>query len=133
MQFIIRSESSVFYQQSIFPLPFQSFCSEPRHKRLFPNIGAIWETKGIFVNFPTIAWKQLSILVLNYYFIFATQEFKVMAKGPEKNTKNKALHTKLLNRKKAKIQQEKKEKALRLKALVAKINQQKNSDEADIK
>ena len=56
-----------------------------------------------------------------------------MAKGPEKNTKNKALHTKLLNRKKAKIQQEKKEKALRLKALAAKMNQQKNSDEADIK
>lgn len=26
-----------------------------------------------------------------------------MAKGPEKNTKNKALHTKLLNRKKAKL------------------------------
>ena len=33
-----------------------------------------------------------------------------MAKGPEKNTKNKALHTKLLNRKKAKLQEEKKEK-----------------------
>lgn len=47
-----------------------------------------------------------------------------MAKGPEKNTKNKALHTKLLNRKKAKIQEEKKEKALRLKALVAKMNKQ---------
>ena len=52
-----------------------------------------------------------------------------MAKGPEKNTKNKALHTKLLNRKNAKLQQEKKEKALRLKVLVAKMNQQKNSDE----
>ena len=52
-----------------------------------------------------------------------------MAKGPEKNTKNKALHTKLLNRKKAKLQEEKKEKALRLKALVAKMNQQKNSDQ----
>lgn len=52
-----------------------------------------------------------------------------MAKGPEKNTKNKALHTKLLNRKKAKLQEERKEKALRLKVLVAKINQQKNSDE----
>ena len=33
-----------------------------------------------------------------------------MAKGPEKNTKNKALHTKLLNRKKAKLQEEKKRK-----------------------
>jgi hypothetical protein len=54
-----------------------------------------------------------------------------MAKGPEKNTKNKALHTKLLNRKKAKLQEEKKEKALRLKALVAKINEKKNSNESD--
>ena len=35
-----------------------------------------------------------------------------MAKGPQKNTKNKALHTKLLNRKKAKLQEEKKEKEL---------------------
>lgn len=48
-----------------------------------------------------------------------------MAKGPEKNTKNKALHTKLLNRKKAKLQEEKKEKALRLKTLVAKMNHKK--------
>ena len=47
-----------------------------------------------------------------------------MAKGPEKNTKNKSLHTKLLNRKKAKAQEEKKEKAARLKALVTKMNQQ---------
>lgn len=54
-----------------------------------------------------------------------------MAKGPEKNTKNKALHTKLLNRKKVKLQEEKKEKALRLKALVAKMNQKKNSNESD--
>lgn len=46
-----------------------------------------------------------------------------MAKGPEKNTKNKALHTKLLNRKKAKAQEEKKAQALRLKALVTKMNQ----------
>jgi hypothetical protein len=51
-----------------------------------------------------------------------------MAKGPEKNTKNKALHTKLLNRKKAKLQEEKRERALRLKALVAKMNEQKNTD-----
>src|SRR6478609_611690 len=35
-----------------------------------------------------------------------------MAKGPEKNTKNKALHTKLLNRKKAKLQEEKRETAM---------------------
>lgn len=53
----------------------------------------------------------------------------IMAKGPEKNTKNKALHTKLLNRKKAKLQEEKKEKALRLKVLVTKLNQQKNNDQ----
>jgi len=46
-----------------------------------------------------------------------------MAKGPEKNTKNKALHTKLINRKKAKLQEEKKEKASRMKALVAKMNE----------
>ena len=52
-----------------------------------------------------------------------------MPKGPEKNTKNKALHTKLLNQKKAKLQEEKAAKALRLKALVAKMNQQKNSDQ----
>ena len=54
-----------------------------------------------------------------------------MPKGSEKNTKNKALHTKLLNRKKAKLQDEKKEKALRLKALVAKMNQKKNSDDSE--
>lgn len=47
-----------------------------------------------------------------------------MAKGPEKNTKNKALHTKLLNRKKSKLQNEQREKALRLKALVHKMNEQ---------
>lgn len=56
-----------------------------------------------------------------------------MAKGPEKNTKNKALHTKLLNRKKAKLQQEKKEKAARLKALVAKMNQQIGNDKTESK
>lgn len=54
-----------------------------------------------------------------------------MAKGAEKNTKNKALHTKLLNRKKAKLQEEKREKALRLKALVAKMNAKKRTDESD--
>lgn len=53
-----------------------------------------------------------------------------MAKGPEKNTKNKALHTKLLNRKKAKLQEDKKASALRLKALVSKMNQQKKDDES---
>ena len=52
-----------------------------------------------------------------------------MAKGPEKNTKNKALHTKLLKRKNTKLQEEKKAKAIRLKALVTKINQKKISDD----
>jgi hypothetical protein len=67
-------------------------------------------------------------------FIFVNRNYRrflIMAKGAEKNTKNKALHTKLLNRKKTKLQEEKKEKALRLKALVAKMNQQKKSDDSD--
>ena len=55
-----------------------------------------------------------------------------MPKGPEKNTKNKALHTKLLNRKKAKLQEEKAAKAARLKVLVAKMNQKKNNNESDV-
>lgn len=54
-----------------------------------------------------------------------------MPKGPEKDTKNKALHTKLLNRKKAKLQEEKQERALRLKAIVTKMNQQKNGNESN--
>jgi hypothetical protein len=54
-----------------------------------------------------------------------------MAKGPEKNTKNKALHTKLLKRKNTKLQEDKKAKASRLKALVAKMNQNKRSNETD--
>lgn len=54
-----------------------------------------------------------------------------MAKGPEKNTKNKALHTKLLNRKKAKVQDEKRERALKLKAIITKMNQQKMDNESD--
>jgi FtsZ-binding cell division protein ZapB len=52
-----------------------------------------------------------------------------MAKGPDKNTKNKALHTKLLKRKNNKLQEEKKAKAIRLKALVTKINQKKSSED----
>lgn len=51
-----------------------------------------------------------------------------MAKGPEKNTKNKALHTKLLKKKKAKIQEEKQAHKARLKALVAKMNEKKNGE-----
>jgi hypothetical protein len=53
-----------------------------------------------------------------------------MPKGPEKNTKNKSLHTKLLKRKNAKLQEEKREKASRLKVLVAKMNEQKSSDDS---
>ena len=67
-------------------------------------------------------------LRLVFYICKQLRRVYIMAKGPEKNTKNKALHTKLLNRKKAKIQEEKKEKALRLKALVAKMNEMKKSD-----
>jgi len=54
-----------------------------------------------------------------------------MPKGPEKNTKNKALHTKLVKRKNAKLQDEKKEKALRLKTLVTRMNQKKSSDDSN--
>jgi hypothetical protein len=53
-----------------------------------------------------------------------------MAKGPEKNIKNKALHTKLLKRKNTKLQEVKKDSALRLKALVAKMNEKKSSDDS---
>ncbi len=46
-----------------------------------------------------------------------------MAKtGQEKNTKNKAKHTKLLNRKKNKIKKEKTLRKERLKAIVKKAN-----------
>ncbi|MDR6764111.1 hypothetical protein J2Y38_004340 [Flavobacterium sp. 2755] len=55
-----------------------------------------------------------------------------MAKGPEKNTKNKALHTKLLNRKKAKLREEKEAQAKRLKALTAKMNEKKNGEDLDL-
>ena len=53
-----------------------------------------------------------------------------MAKGPEKNTKNKALHTKLLNRKNAKVAEQKSSKALRMKRLIAKINEQNQSSKS---
>ncbi|WP_281922854.1 hypothetical protein [Flavobacterium collinsii] len=42
------------------------------------------------------------------------------------------MHTKLLKRKKAKLQEEKKAQVLSLKALVAKMNEKKNSDEQDV-
>jgi len=72
-------------------------------------------------------YKHLFFYICKYKYI----SLQTMAKGPEKNTKNKALHTKLLNRKKTKLQEEKKEKAARLKALVTKMNQKKNSNESD--
>ncbi len=71
-------------------------------------------------------------IIISPKFAKQSKEPKIMAKGPEKNTKNKALHTKLLNKKKAKLQEEKRERALRLKALVAKMNEKKNSDESDV-
>ncbi|WP_164515256.1 hypothetical protein [Flavobacterium ustbae] len=54
-----------------------------------------------------------------------------MAKGPQKDSKNKALHTKLLKRKKAKVQEEKKERALKLKEIIRKMNEQKKSNEGE--
>jgi hypothetical protein len=44
-------------------------------------------------------------------------------KGREKNTKNKAKHTKLMNRKKKKLKTEKELRAERLKAIVKKATQ----------
>ena len=44
-------------------------------------------------------------------------------KGREKNTKNKAKHTKLLNRKKKKLKTEKDLKAERLKVIVKKATE----------
>jgi len=43
-------------------------------------------------------------------------------KGKEKNTQNKAKHTKLMNRKKNKLKKEKELRAERLKAIVQKMN-----------
>jgi hypothetical protein len=47
-------------------------------------------------------------------------------KGKEKNTKNKAKHTKLMNRKLNKLRDEKIQHQLRLKELVKKHHAQKN-------
>ncbi len=44
-------------------------------------------------------------------------------KGREKNTKNKAKHTKLLNRKKKKLKTEKELRAERLKSIIKKANE----------
>ncbi|WP_452598173.1 hypothetical protein [Pontimicrobium sp. MEBiC01747] len=47
-----------------------------------------------------------------------------MAKrGQEKNTKNKAKHTKLMNRKKNKLRNEKATREQRLKAIIKKANE----------
>jgi len=46
-------------------------------------------------------------------------------KGKEKNTKNKAKHTKLLNRKISKSKKEKETRKERLKAIIKKMNEQK--------
>ncbi|MBQ4802239.1 hypothetical protein J8L88_05175 [Aquimarina sp. MMG015] len=46
-------------------------------------------------------------------------------KGREKNTLNKAKHSKLMNRKKNKLKKEKEQRAERLKAIVRKANQSK--------
>lgn len=70
-------------------------------------------------------------IIISPKFAKQSKVAEIMAKGPEKNTKNKALHTKLLNRKKAKLQEEKKAQALRLKALVAKMNEKKNNEGID--
>lgn len=45
-------------------------------------------------------------------------------KGKEKNTKNKAKHSKLLNRKISKSKKEKETRKERLKAIVKKVNEQ---------
>ena len=46
-------------------------------------------------------------------------------KGKAKNTQNKAKHAKLIKRKKKKLREEKEAKALRLKEITKKINEQK--------
>ncbi len=45
-------------------------------------------------------------------------------KGKEKNTENKAKHSKLINRKKNKLRKEKETRAERLKAIIKKANEQ---------
>ncbi len=48
----------------------------------------------------------------------------------EKNTKNKAKHTKLMDRKKSKLRKEKDNRAQKLKELKAKIKAQQNSEDS---
>lgn len=49
-------------------------------------------------------------------------------KGHPKNTKNKALHSKLMSRKKNKLREEKIKRALRLKELTHKMNELKKDN-----
>ena len=49
-------------------------------------------------------------------------------KGKEKNTVNKAKHTKLMNRKINKVKQEKRTNKERLKAIIRKANEEKNKE-----
>lgn len=49
-------------------------------------------------------------------------------KGKAKNTVNKAKHTKLMNRKLNKVKLEKEQHKARLKAIIKKVNEQKNKD-----
>mgnify|MGYP003117340783 CR=1 FL=1 len=49
-------------------------------------------------------------------------------KGVQKNTQNKAKHTKLLNRKKNKLHKEKDAYKERLKAIINKAKEQQNKD-----
>lgn len=53
----------------------------------------------------------------------------IMAKkGTEKNTKNKAKHTKLLNRKKEKLRREKEERKLKIKAILTKAKESQTGE-----
>ncbi len=53
-------------------------------------------------------------------------------KGKEKNTVNKAKHTKLLNRKKNKLKKEKETRKERLKTIMANHREQQKSEEDQI-
>ncbi|MEJ1221792.1 hypothetical protein [Sediminicola sp. 1XM1-17] len=49
-------------------------------------------------------------------------------KGTEKNTKNKAKHTKLMNRKKNKLKEEKEHRKARLKEIIQKFKEDKSAN-----
>jgi len=52
-------------------------------------------------------------------------------KGKEKNTANKAKHTKLLNRKKNKLKKEKETRKERLKAIIAQHREKGNTEDSN--